>query len=350
MIKLGVLFGGRSGEHTVSLMSAASVINALDRTKFQVVCIGITRQGEWKRYTGPFAGIESGEWEKEAAAFNMDSLKEEVDFAFPVLHGPYGEDGTIQGLFEMFDIPYAGCGVLASSLAMDKIVAKGVFSSCGLPVCDYTTVMSEELGKDDEKLAGEIEQKLSGQYPFFVKPANMGSSVGISKAKNRADLIKALHEAAKYDRRLLIEEGIAGRELEVAMLGNADAKASVVGEIIPSAEFYDYHSKYFDGGLSKIVIPADISPETAEEIRELATKAYGALDCAGFARVDFFLKSETNKVYISEINTIPGFTKYSMFSRMWEGSGLTYSGVLERIVELGYERHHTKNNRQTTVL
>jgi D-alanine-D-alanine ligase len=250
----------------------------------------------------------------------------------------------------MLDIPYAGCGVLGSSLAMDKIAAKGIFKAYGLPICGYTALTSEELGKDDEFLASKIEQKLSNKYPFFVKPANMGSSVGINKAKNRAGLIESLYEAAKYDRRLIIEEGVDGRELEAAMLGNVEVKASVVGEIRPAAEFYDYHTKYFDGGQSEIIIPAEISPETAEEVRKLAVKAYCALDCAGFARVDFFLENKTNKIYISEINTIPGFTKYSMFTRLWEGAGVTYPGLLERIVELGYERYHTKNHRQTTVL
>jgi D-alanine-D-alanine ligase len=331
-------------------MSAASVINALDNKKFEVVCIGITRQGDWKRFTGPASDIENGEWEKQSADFNLGELKKEIDFAFPVLHGPYGEDGTIQGLFEMADIPYAGCGVLASSLAMDKIMAKKIFLSYGLPICAYTAVLSEELGIDDEKLASEIERKLSDKYPLFVKPANMGSSVGINKAKNRNALIQALYEAAKYDRRLVIEEGINGRELEAAALGNIEIEASVVGEILPASEFYDYHTKYFDGGKSEIQVPAEISPEAAEEIRRLAIKAYSALDCAGFARVDFFMENKTNKIYINEINTIPGFTKYSMFPRLWRSAGITYSGLLERIVELGYEKHYAKNHRQTIVL
>jgi len=349
MIKIGIIFGGRSGEHTVSLMSATSVINALDRNKFQVICIGITRRGEWKRYDGSASDIENGEWEKKAVPFNPGDLKQEIDFAFPVLHGPYGEDGTIQGLFEMLDVPYAGCGVLASALAMDKIAAKEIFTSVGLPVCAYTTMMSEDLGTNDELLADKIEQELSGKYPFFVKPANMGSSVGINKAKNRSALIAALYEAAKYDRRLIIEEGIDARELEAAMLGNIEIEASVVGEICPAAEFYDYHTKYFDGGRSEVEIPARVDPDIAEQIRQLAVKAYQALDCAGFSRVDFFLENKTNKIYISEINTIPGFTKYSMFPQLWQSTGITYSGLLERIVELGYERYYVKNHRQTAI-
>jgi len=349
--KLGIIFGGRSGEHAVSLMSATSVINALDREKFEIVCIGITGQGEWKLYEGAPINIENGEWEKTAKPFNLGDLKKEVDFAFPVLHGPFGEDGTIQGLFEMLDIPYAGCGVLASSLAMDKIAAKQIFSAHDIPVCNYVTVEAEHLSKNDEAQAEEIEKKLSHKYPFFVKPANMGSSVGISKAKDKQTLIEALHEAAKYDRRIIVEEGVNGRELEVAILGNnIDIKASVVGEILPSEEFYSYHAKYLDGGKSEIQIPAkDVSSEIAEGLRELAIKAYRALDCAGFARVDFFFENETNKVYISEINTIPGFTKYSMFPLLWKETGVGYKEALERIVALGYERYYAKDNRQTNV-
>ena len=345
MIKLGIIFGGRSGEHTVSLMSAASVISAFDDKKFQKVCIGITRQGEWRRFDGVTSDIESGAWEEKSTPFAINDLKKEIDFVFPILHGPYGEDGTIQGLFEMLDIPYAGCGVLASSLAMDKIMAKKVFESCGIPICKYTTVMAEELDVDNEKLAVRVESELDGEYPLFVKPANMGSSVGITKVKNRATLIEALYEAAKHDRRLVVEKGVDGREIEAAMLGNTDAKASIIGEIIPSEEFYDYHAKYFDGGKTELIIPAEIDNKIAEETRQIAIKAYKALDCTGFARVDFFLERQTNKIYMNEINTIPGFTKFSMFPLLWQHTGITYPELLERIVELGYERHHAKNCR-----
>jgi D-alanine-D-alanine ligase len=347
LIKLGIIFGGRSGEHAVSLMSAASIISTLDSQKFQVICIGITRQGEWRRFEGMPAEIESGVWEQNSTHFTIDDLKKEVDFVFPVLHGTYGEDGTIQGLFEMLDIPYAGCGVLASSLAMDKIAAKTIFDGYGLPICKYKTVMSEDLGICDEKLAIDIEEKLSNKYPLFVKPANLGSSVGINKAKNREQLIAALYEAAKYDRRLLVEEGIDGREIEVAMLGNSDIKASITGEIVPSDEFYSYTAKYFDDGQSKLIIPVEIDAKIEEAIREMSIKAYASLDCAGFARVDFFLEKTTNKIYINEINTIPGFTKFSMFPLLWKHTGINYSGLLERIVELGYERYNAKNNRET---
>ena len=342
MIRVGIVFGGRSGEHDVSLMSATSVIKTLVGTEHQIICIGITRQGEWKLFEGEVSDIESGNWERNAVAFNISNIKDYIDFAFPVLHGPFGEDGTIQGLFEMLDVPYAGAGVLASSLAMDKIVAKDIFAAHGIPICKHTSVMFEEFGDDDERLARCIEDKLFGKYPFFVKPANMGSSVGVTKAKDRGSLISALYEAARYDRRILIEEGLVVRELEVAMLGNIGAEASVVGEILPSEEFYSYSAKYFDGGKSKTIIPAKICHDVSDNIRQIAVKAYEALDCNGFARVDFFLEKETNKIYVNEINTIPGFTRYSMFPMLWQGSGLTYQWLLERIIQLGLKRYNAR--------
>ena len=345
MKKLGIIFGGRSGEHEVSLMSATSVINALDRKKFEIICIGITRQGDWKLYGGPADKIESGEWEKSASGFNPGDLKDTVDFAFPVLHGPNGEDGTIQGLFEMLDVPYAGCGVLASSLTMDKVMAKEVFRSQGIPICSHVAATREEFIEDRQQLADKIERELSSGYPLFVKPANMGSSVGITKVKDRSALIDALCEAARYDRRIIVEETVSGRELETAVLGNAGPDVSIVGEIVPSAEFYDYNAKYLDGGKTEIIVPANIEPKIAERVRELAAEAFKAVDGAGFARVDFLYENATGKVYLSEINTIPGFTKFSMFPRLWMDTGMTYSGLLERIVELGYERYHTKNHR-----
>lgn len=358
MVKLGILFGGRSGEHEISLMSATSVIRAIDKSRFSVVPIGITREGKWLLYDGPVEKIEDGTWEAEALSrldaepekyriSAMDSgsgsLKEKIEFALPILHGPYGEDGTIQGLFEMLDIPYGGCGVTGSALAMDKILAKAVFAQNGLPQGPYLAVLREEFEESPEEILARIENALS--YPVFVKPANLGSSVGISKAKNRDDLVEALNEAAKYDRRLLVEEGISCREIEAAVLGNYEISVSGVGEIIPSAEFYDYKAKYFDGGQSKICIPADVPEETEETIRGIALKAYRALDCSGFARVDFFLEKGTNKVYINEINTIPGFTRFSMFPLLWGQAGLPYPELIERIVTLGYERYHAKNRR-----
>ncbi|MDO4552960.1 MAG: D-alanine--D-alanine ligase family protein [Bacillota bacterium] len=363
-MKLGIIFGGRSGEHEVSLMSAASVIGAVDKSKYQVVQIGITRGGEWLLYDGPPARIESGEWEREARAalaaepekygFTVlgtggRNLKELVDFAFPVLHGPYGEDGTIQGLFEMAGIPYAGSGVTGSAAAMDKILAKAIFAREGLPQCEYLSLQAEELEEDiaeDRRLPlpGRWEEK--GLSPrWFVKPANMGSSVGISRATDRDSMAAALKEAARFDSRILIEEGIDGRELEVAILGNHNPQAAEVGEIIPSAAFYDYHAKYLDGGRSRLCIPAEISRETAERLKDIALRAYKALDCCGYARVDFFLERGTDQLYLNEVNTIPGFTRFSMFPLLWGAAGVPYPELIERIVELGYERYHAKNHR-----
>jgi D-alanine-D-alanine ligase len=343
MIKIGVIFGGKSGEHEISIMSAVSVINALDKTKFEPFYFGITRDGDWKRFKGTPEEILSEEWEKTATDFNPGSLKQIVDFALPILHGPYGEDGTIQGLFEMIDIPYAGCGVLASSVAMDKAIAKDIFARAGLPICKHALIFAEEFTNNMEAVVKRVETAVP--YPMFVKPANMGSSVGITKAKDREGLYAAIQEAAIYDRRIVIEEGIDCRELETGVIGNFNPQVAEVGEILPSAEFYDYKAKYFDGGQSKICIPADISTETRETIREIAMKAYLALDCSGFARVDFFIEKGTDKIYINEINTIPGFTKFSMFPLLWVAASVSYPELIERIVNFGYERYNAKNKR-----
>lgn len=358
MIRLGVLFGGRSGEHEISLMSAASVINAIDKSKYEVVQIGITREGHWYIFDGPTEQIESGSWEQEAkAALAADpekyslqilgsggaSLKQRIDFALPILHGPYGEDGTIQGLFEMIDIPYGGSGVTGAALTMDKILAKAVCEKAGLPQGPYMALTKHEFDEREQQLLLEIEEKLS--YPMFVKPSNMGSSVGITKVKTREDLKKAIDTAAIYDHRILIEEGIDCRELETGVLGNRDPQVSGVGEIIPSAEFYDYKAKYFDGGQSKLCIPADIPAEKVEEIRSIAARAYSLLDCSGYARADFFMDRRTGKILLNEINSIPGFTKFSMFPLLWEEKGIAYPDLIERIVSLGYERYNAKNSR-----
>ncbi|GAB1475773.1 D-alanine--D-alanine ligase [Bacillota bacterium] len=358
MIRLGVLFGGRSGEHEISLMSATSVINAIDRDKYEVVKIGITREGEWYLFDGPAEDIENGSWEaaaKEALSAHPDkyrlnilgtggdSLKNRMDFALPILHGPYGEDGTIQGLFEMTGIPYGGSGVTGSALTMDKILAKAVFGNAGLPQGPYVAFTKAEYDKEGPQLLGLIEKRLS--YPLFVKPANMGSSVGINKVRNCEELKKAIEEAAIYDNRLLAEEGIDCRELEVAVLGNSSPEVSGVGEIIPSREFYDYTAKYFDDGKSLLCIPADISEDKAREIRLIAAEAYKLLDCSGYARVDCFMEKSTGKILLNEINTIPGFTKYSMFPLLWGEAGISYKDLIERIVGLGYERYNAKNSR-----
>jgi len=360
MIKIGVLFGGRSGEHKISLMSAASVINAIDKSKYEVVKIGITREGDWYLFDGPVELIENGRWEqeaKEALAKDFEkykieilgsggnSLKQLIDFALPILHGPNGEDGTIQGLFEMINIPYGGSGVTGAALTMDKILAKAVCGKAGLPQAPYAALTKPDFDERETEVLAEIKGKL--RYPMFVKPSNMGSSVGISKVRTEEELKQAIENAAKYDHRILVEEGIDCRELETAVLGNHSPIVSCVGEIIPSSEFYDYKAKYFDGGESKLCIPADISPGKAQEVRDIAVKAYGLLDCSGYARVDFLMEKGTGRVLLSEINTIPGFTKFSMFPLLWDQEGIAYPDLIERIVELGYERHHAKNSRQT---
>ena len=355
MIRLGIIFGGRSGEHEISLMSATSVIKAINKEKFIPVMIGITKEGNWLLYDGPVDKIENGSWQEIAeAALEADpekyaltilgsggsSLKDWIDFALPVLHGPYGEDGTIQGLFEMADIPYGGCGVLGSAASMDKALAKEVFARNNLPICRHLNLSREEATENPDLVAERVEMFLP--YPIFVKPSNMGSSVGISKAKNREELKAAIKDAAKYDRRLVLEEGLDCREIETGILGNYDPAAAAVGEILPSEEFYSYRAKYFDGGQSKLCIPADIPGEIAEEIKSIAIEAYKLLDCSGYARTDFFLEKGTNKIYLNEINTIPGFTKYSMFPLLWAEVGVPYPELIERIIDLGFERYESR--------
>ncbi len=343
MLRVGVIFGGRSSEHEVSLMSAASVLRVIDREKYDVIMIGITKRGNWLLYEGSPDNIENGQWEQSAKPFCIDELKKHIDFAFPILHGAYGEDGTIQGLFEMLDIPYAGCGVLASSVAMDKALARDVFIRNGLPMCNHKLVC---LPMSDEELDREIEEITKElKLPYFVKPANAGSSVGITKVKESGKLKEAIRAAEKHDARILIEEGINCRELETGVIGNREVTVATVGEILPAADFYDYRAKYFDGGKTRICVPADVSDEMREEIRTLAAKAYKAVDCSGFARVDFFYDKDNKKILLNEINTIPGFTAFSMFSKLFEAVGMSYRDQIERIIELGYERYNAKNNR-----
>ena len=353
--RIGIIFGGRSGEHDVSLLSAASVIRAIDKEKFDLFYIGVTREGKWMAVPQVLGRdidgdhditadiIENGSWEKVAEDFNPGDLKKYIDFALPVMHGPYCEDGRIQGLFEMLDIPYGGCGVLASAVAMDKAISKELFEKAGLPVCRYELVTRRDVREDLEGTVSRVESSLG--YPCFVKPANMGSSVGISKEAGREQLKAAIELALKYDKRIVVEEFIDCRELETAVLGNESPEAAAVGEILPSAEFYDYNAKYCDGGASKLCIPAAVSEEMTEKIRRMAVKAYTVIDGEGFARVDFFIDRRTGKLYINEINTIPGFTKYSMFPLLWEAAGVKYGETIERIIELGYERYYAKNSR-----
>ena len=343
MRKIAVIFGGRSGEHEVSLMSATSVIEAIDREKNQVVMIGITREGQWKLYEGPVSEIVTGGWEKTAKPVQMHRLGELADFMFPVLHGPYGEDGTIQGFFEMMNLPYAGCGVLASALCMDKVSSKKIFEEAGLPTCRYMLVYGEDVEDDVEAVMDEVEHQIP--YAMFVKPSNMGSSVGISKVHSRQELRQALQLAAEYDRRIIIEEAICCREVETGVIGNHRPEVAAVGEIVSKLEFYDYTAKYTDDAGTEISVPAQLPKPVYEKVRRLAKEAYEACDCSGFARVDFFVDQRTGEVYINEINTIPGFTKYSMFPMMWREVGVGFTELIERIVNFGYERYHAKNNR-----
>ncbi len=350
MKNLCVIFGGKSPEHDISRKSVTSVLNNLDKSKYNISVIGITKNGAWYLYTGDYKNIEGGEWEADSAnkkkaiispdtsdkgviVFDGDKIsKIQLDVIFPVLHGEYGEDGTVQGLFELSGIPYVGMGVMSSANGMDKFMSKIVFQNAGIPQADWVMV---NKGDDFEAKMYEIEKKLG--YPCFVKPARTGSSVGINKAHNRAELKNALEYAAKFDRKILVEENIDGHEVECAVLGNDDVKAATVGEIIPMVEFYDFDAKYNDAS-TKLQIPADIPKETIEKIREYAIHAFKALDGDGLSRVDFFVKHSDGSVVLNEINTLPGFTSISMYPKLWDAVGLGYSDLLDSLIELAEKR------------
>ena len=351
-VRVGVLFGGRSGEHEISLLSAKTVISALEEAGYETVRMGITKSGEWLTGGDPLAqltmnknGKESGEEShfsllaSRSSQFLLPAQSNRipaVDLIFPVLHGPFGEDGTVQGLLEMAELPYVGCGVLASAVAMDKISAKALFAAAGIPQVAYRPLLRWNWAKDQEKILDELESALP--YPLFVKPANLGSSVGVSKARERAGLAHAITLACRYDRKVLIEAGVQdARELEVSVLGNDDPRTSVVGEVIPSNEFYDYEAKYLDKG-SRLLIPADIAPALADEVRQLAARAFQALDGAGLARVDFLLSGD-GQLFLNEVNTMPGFTASSMYPKLWEASGVPLSELVRCLVEMALERH-----------
>lgn len=370
--RIGVLFGGQSGEHEVSLLSARSVIDALESTgKYEVVPIGITRSGRWvvrpdalallsSMTTLQLPGAETATAEERgesAAALRPDGgdaplvriedgnlAPEPLDVVFPVLHGPRGEDGTIQGFLELAGIPYVGCGVASSAVAMDKSLAKSILKADGLPVVDSVTVRAHEW-----KAAPEAVLERAGRigFPCFVKPANMGSSVGITRAADEAGLRRGLDEAARYDTRILVERAIDAREIECSVLGNDDPRASVPGEVVPSGEFYDYRAKYLDEA-SELKIPAPIDEAMTQEVRELAVRAFRALDGAGMARVDFLLEREGGRLFVNELNTIPGFTAISMYSKLWEASGLSYTDLVDELVRLAIERHATRKNLSLT--
>ncbi len=340
--RIGLVFGGKSGEYEVSQMSSASVYRNIDREKHDVVLIGITKQGDFRKVEATPEEMENGTWVEKSEPLNLSELPKMIDFALPIIHGPYCEDGKLQGFFELLDIPYGGCGVLASSLAMDKLAARDVFIKHGLPMCKHVALSKYEYDQDKEASYDMIEKELG--YPVFVKPANLGSSVGITKAHDRKELKTAVDFAFKFDRRLCIEESIDCREVEVAVMGNEVPEAAAVGEILSHAEFYDYEAKYTDGA-TDLSIPAKLPKETYEELRKLAIKAYSAIDCEGFSRCDFFIDKKTGNILLNEINTIPGFTKFSMFPLLWQEAGRPYKDTIERIIELGYERYNTKNNR-----
>jgi D-alanine-D-alanine ligase len=389
-LRVGILFGGRSGEHEVSLLSAASVLKAIDKNKFDVLPIGISKEGRWltspeaerllegepieearhlragdPEATPGAAVLAKGEAvvvppepihrEKGMLPFQTPALARRatdrainVDIIFPLLHGTFGEDGTIQGLLELAEIPYVGAGVLGSAAGMDKDVMKALFRNAGLPIVKHVTILRRDWEAEPKKTEKLVERKL--KYPVFVKPANLGSSVGISKAHNRKELGPAIYEAAKFDRKIVIEEGVGGkknkaREIECSVLGNDRPQASVPGEIVPGKEFYDYTAKYLDEG-SQLIIPAKLSETETKKVQELAIKAFQAVDCAGLARVDFLMDPKTRKLFVNEINTMPGFTAISMYPKLWAASGLAYPDLIEKLIQLGLERHEEKRKNQ----
>src|SRR5216683_1714128 len=391
-LRVGILFGGRSGEHEISLLSAASVFKAIDQNKYQVVPIGITKDGRWltsadaeRLLTGkPFeheherqfragdpeatsaaAVLHSGEaivvppephkpgtsmtpFQSDAPARRASDRAINVDVIFPVLHGTFGEDGTIQGLLELADIAYVGAGVLGSSAGMDKDVMKSLFRASGLPIVKHVTVLRSQFEREPKKVQKLVESKL--RYPVFVKPANLGSSVGISKAHDRKELSPAIADAAKFDRKIVIEEGVGGkknkaREIECAVLGNDDPKASIAGEIVPCKEFYDYDAKYLAEG-SELVIPAKIAKAQMKTVQRLAIAAFQAVDCTGLARVDFLMDPKSRKIFVNEINTMPGVTAISMYPKLWAATGVSYPELIDRLIQLGIERHEDKKRNQ----
>jgi len=356
-IKLGLLYGGKSAEHKVSLQTAFAVISALDHSKFDVYPIYITEQGEWlqgKRIEGKVESVaklkfsQDDQSVKEIAPVALTSSiipasaqqdsSEPIDVIFPLLHGPNGEDGTVQGLLELLNIPYAGNGVLASAAGMDKVIMKNLFAQAGIPQAKYVHFLKTEWKANPEKTYEAVEKALG--YPVFVKPANLGSSVGISKAKNRETLIAAFEEAFQFDRKIIIEENIVGREIEIAVLGNDKVECSVVGEIKPSVEFYDYNAKY-ESGETGLIIPAQVEEDVYEKIKHYAEVAFKAIDGSGLTRADFFV-TEDGGVLINEVNTMPGFTPFSMYPQLWQASGLPYPALIEKLIDLAIERYEQK--------
>lgn len=349
MMNIVVLFGGQSSEHEVSCVSAATIIKNIDKEKYNVLTVGITKKGDWLLFDGDLESITNGNWEKEGTraiispeatkkslvVFDDGNIKDiKIDVVFPALHGLYGEDGTIQGLLELANIPYVGCGVLSSSVSMDKLYTKIIVDKLNIKQAKYLGVFKRELS-DMKHIVGKVEAKF--EYPVFIKPSNAGSSVGITKASTKNELIKGLKEAAKYDSKILIEETIIGREVECAVLGNNEVKASGVGEIVATAEFYDYDAKYNDAS-SKTILNADLDQNITEEIRNSAVEIFKAVDGAGLSRVDFFVKRDTNEVIFNEINTLPGFTGISMYPMLWKEKGIEKKELVDKLISLALER------------
>jgi len=384
-LRVGVIYGGRSGEHEVSVASAASIIKHLDRSRYEPVPIRIEKDGRWTLADKAPTAISAADViehvrleaarpvrpgreahlvahpgedtvlaiERRMASAELDPSGAAtvtgvgLDVVFPVLHGPYGEDGTVQGLLELANVPYVGAGVLGSAVGMDKAVMKTLFIARNLPVGPYMVVLRPEWHGDADAVTRRVTEEL--RYPVFVKPANLGSSVGISKAKSEADLRTAMELALQFDRKIVIEAGIVNaREIECAVLGNDDPQASIPGEIIPSREFYDYEAKYLDDA-SEVVIPASLRDNEAREVQRLAIEAFRAVDCAGMARVDFFVTRDDGRIYVNEVNTIPGFTTISMYPKMWEASGLSYTALIDRLITLALERHAEKQQLRTSI-
>jgi D-alanine-D-alanine ligase len=367
-LTVAVLFGGRSGEHEVSLDSAASVLEALDRTKYEILPIGITREGRWITAGDPLAALRSGRVNGEsrtailpgdpttqglirlpdpaslAPAAGQGPTAERIDVVFPVLHGTYGEDGAVQGLLELAGIPYVGSGVLGSAVGMDKLAMKRLFQHAGLPLVPYLGVRRRDWTTRRRETLEQVADLLG--FPLFVKPANLGSSVGISKVKRPEDLEPAMALAFEYDRTVLVEVGLEARELECAVLGNDEPEVSVVGEIVPRKEFYDYEAKYTPG-LTDVLIPAPIPDDLADSVREMGRRAFRVLDTAGLARVDFFMEKRSGRLYINELNTMPGFTRTSMYPKLWAASGVSYPALVDRLIELALERGAEKRALRT---
>ena len=336
-LKIAVVFGGRSTEHEVSRKSAYSILNNMDLNKYEPIIIGITKDGKWVHYTGDYQGILNDSWMQEANGNNtLEGVSKllEADCIFPALHGPNGEDGTVQGLFELINKPYVGCGVLSSAISMDKAYTKIICDKEGIPQCRYTVFKRKDILNNIDSCVAAVESDLG--YPCFVKPSNAGSSIGVSKASDRDELIEGLNKAQKYDIRIVVEEMVYGKEIECAVLGNDSPMAAVPGEAVASNDFYDYEAKYIKKE-SKTIIPADIPDEAIKQVQEYAKRIFACMDCRGLSRIDFFVENGTNKVIFNELNTLPGFTDISMYSKMCKASGIEFGELIDRLIQLAVE-------------